>query len=63
MSIEEPRMSPILKRLQTIRQQITDRDVIQGVDGLEQEADRFVSLSRILLHRLLSCTTGEPHSL
>eukprot|EP00971_Amphidinium_carterae_P141063 2795464-Amphidinium_carterae.4 len=56
MSIEAARMSPILKCPQAIRQPITDRDVIRGMDGLDQVADNFLSLSNVLLHRLLSCT-------
>eukprot|EP00971_Amphidinium_carterae_P208258 4132205-Amphidinium_carterae.1 len=42
-AIEEPRMSPIIKRLETICQPITDRDVIAGVDGLDQESDKLNS--------------------
>eukprot|EP00971_Amphidinium_carterae_P321350 6387141-Amphidinium_carterae.1 len=55
LSIEEPRLTAILKALQTARQPVTDTDVIGG-DTLEAESERFVSLSKVILHRLLSMT-------
>eukprot|EP00971_Amphidinium_carterae_P249243 4947513-Amphidinium_carterae.1 len=62
LSIEEPRRTGILKHLQTIRQPITDANVISGY-SLETESERFTSLSKIMLHRLLSMTEGESHAL
>eukprot|EP00971_Amphidinium_carterae_P025784 508747-Amphidinium_carterae.1 len=58
LSIEEPRLTGILKQLQTIPQPITDANVISGC-SLEAESERFTSLSKIMLHRLLSMTEDE----
>eukprot|EP00971_Amphidinium_carterae_P155995 3092608-Amphidinium_carterae.1 len=52
---EEPRLTGILKQLQTIRQPITDANVISGYN-VETESERFTSLSKVILHRLLSMT-------
>eukprot|EP00971_Amphidinium_carterae_P182654 3624775-Amphidinium_carterae.1 len=62
LSIEEPRLTNVLKRLQTICAPITDLDVIAG-SHLKQETERFASLSKVILHRLLSMTEGEGHAL
>eukprot|EP00971_Amphidinium_carterae_P038667 760198-Amphidinium_carterae.3 len=51
LSIEEPRLTVILRQLQTIGQPITGHNVI-----LEEEAERSTSLSKVILHRLLSMT-------
>eukprot|EP00971_Amphidinium_carterae_P054768 1078706-Amphidinium_carterae.1 len=37
-------------------------NVINGYN-LEAKAERFISLSRVILHRLLSMTEGESHGL
>eukprot|EP00971_Amphidinium_carterae_P186768 3707349-Amphidinium_carterae.1 len=58
-SIAEPLLTAILKRT---RQPITDADVIGGY-SLESESERFTSLSKVILHRLLSMTEGESHAL
>eukprot|EP00971_Amphidinium_carterae_P114772 2273452-Amphidinium_carterae.1 len=50
------------KRSQTIRQPITDANVISGY-RLEAESERFVSLNKVILHRWLSMTEGESHAL
>eukprot|EP00971_Amphidinium_carterae_P100250 1982689-Amphidinium_carterae.1 len=52
----------ILKQLQTIRQPIPDHIVISGY-SLEEESERFTSLSKGILHRVLSMTEGESHAL
>eukprot|EP00971_Amphidinium_carterae_P177135 3512906-Amphidinium_carterae.2 len=62
LSTEEPRLTNILKLLQTIRQPITDANVISGY-SLDAESERFTSLSKITLHRLLSMTECESHAL
>eukprot|EP00971_Amphidinium_carterae_P312050 6202897-Amphidinium_carterae.1 len=62
LSIEEPRLTGILKQLQTTRQPITDANVISGY-SLDGESKRFTSLSKVILHRLLSMTEGESHVL
>eukprot|EP00971_Amphidinium_carterae_P054474 1073093-Amphidinium_carterae.1 len=62
LSIEEPRLTNILRRLQTIHQPITDANVIGGYSW-EAETVRFTSLSKVTLHRLLSMTEGEGHAL
>eukprot|EP00971_Amphidinium_carterae_P203154 4031645-Amphidinium_carterae.1 len=62
LSIEEPRLTPFLHQLQTIRQRVTDEDVINEAD-LQAETETFKSLSKIIPHRLLSMTEGEPHAL
>eukprot|EP00971_Amphidinium_carterae_P298135 5923996-Amphidinium_carterae.1 len=51
LSIEEPRLTGRLKQLQTICQPITDANVISGYT-LEQESERFISLSKVILQRL-----------
>eukprot|EP00971_Amphidinium_carterae_P200115 3971423-Amphidinium_carterae.1 len=45
----------------TIRQPIADRNVINEYN-LEADAERFISLSNVILHRLLSMTDGESHA-
>eukprot|EP00971_Amphidinium_carterae_P227095 4504719-Amphidinium_carterae.1 len=62
LSIEEPRLTAILKSLQTIRQPITHAAVISGYT-LETESERFTSPSKVILPRLLSMTEGESHAL
>eukprot|EP00971_Amphidinium_carterae_P288249 5722597-Amphidinium_carterae.2 len=61
-SIEEPRLTAILRQLQTIRQLITDANVISGYNP-EAESGRCTSLSKVMLHRLSSMTEGESHAL
>eukprot|EP00971_Amphidinium_carterae_P072612 1436116-Amphidinium_carterae.1 len=62
LSIEEPRLTNILKQLQTIHQPITDANVISGY-SLDAESERFISLSKVILLRLLSMIEGESHAL
>eukprot|EP00971_Amphidinium_carterae_P224471 4452961-Amphidinium_carterae.7 len=58
LSIEEQRLTAILRQLQTLRQPITDGNVICGY-YLEAEAEGFTSLSKVILRSLLSMTKGE----
>eukprot|EP00971_Amphidinium_carterae_P008552 168703-Amphidinium_carterae.1 len=62
LSIEEARLTAILKNMQTTRQPITDADVIGGYT-LEADSERFISLSKVILHCLLSMTEGESLAL
>eukprot|EP00971_Amphidinium_carterae_P005062 101311-Amphidinium_carterae.2 len=62
LSIEEPRLSVTLKQLQTTRQPIIDQNVISG-HSVEDESERFTSLSKVILHHMLSMTEGESHAL
>eukprot|EP00971_Amphidinium_carterae_P126187 2499639-Amphidinium_carterae.2 len=57
LSSEEPRLTTILKKLQTIHNPITDWNAITG-SNLEVETERFTSLSKVILHRLLSMICG-----
>eukprot|EP00971_Amphidinium_carterae_P276559 5488211-Amphidinium_carterae.5 len=50
LSIEEPRLTAIFR--QTIRQPITEANVISGYN-LEAESERFTSLSKVFLPRRL----------
>eukprot|EP00971_Amphidinium_carterae_P099247 1963147-Amphidinium_carterae.1 len=61
LSIEEPRLTAILRQLQTTRQPITHQTVISGYN-LDAESERFTSLNKVILHRRLSMTDGESHA-
>eukprot|EP00971_Amphidinium_carterae_P180243 3574958-Amphidinium_carterae.2 len=62
LTIEEPELTNILRHLQTTHLPINDADVIGGY-RLEAESARFISFSKVILHRFLSVTQGESHAL